>query len=148
MKKIFLLICLTVFTASTLKAQDYNWGVGVRGGAASAGITTKVFMDQANAIEGILSFTRGVNFYGLYERNVPLGPQGLNFYYGFGGNLGSWKKHGDDKFTVGVDGVVGVEYKINGAPIVLGADYKPCLNVAGHTGFKWYDFGLNVRVVF
>jgi len=149
MKKIFMIALLAGIATTTLKAQDYNWGVGLRGGASASGISAKVFMNRADAIEGLLSFQKGINFYALYERNVPLNAKGLNFYYGAGGNLGNWeKKNHKDKFTVGIDGVIGLEYKIENAPIVVGVDYKPCLNFAGHTGFKYYDFGFNVRVAF
>jgi len=149
MKKIILLALLAGLTTTTLKAQDYNWGAGVRVGGAATGINFKTFVSGADAIEALLSFQRGVNFYALYERNVPMNAKGLNFYYGAGGNIGNWeKKHHEDKFTIGIDGVVGMEYKIENAPIVLGVDYKPCLNIIGRTGFKWYDFGFNVRVVF
>lgn len=144
-----MLVFLAGITTTALQAQDYNWGAGVRVGGAASGIHFKGFVGGANALEAMLSFQRGVNFYGLYERNVPMNAKGLNFYYGAGGNVGNWeKKHHKDKFTVGIDGIVGIEYKIENAPIVLGVDYKPCLNFVGHTGFKWYDFGFNVRVVF
>ena len=148
MKKWFLLLFLAGLTATAVQAQDYNWGVGIRGGLRDSGITVKGNIGGANMLEGILGFDRGTNVYVLYERNVPLDGKGFNFYYGVGGNMGEWKKDGHGEFTIGIDGVIGCEYKIDGAPIALGIDYKPCLNFVGNTGFQWYDFGFNVRVVF
>ena len=148
MKKILLLLFCGLVATSAVRAQDYNWGVGLRPGIVATGITVKGFIGGANALEGILSFVDGVNFYGLYERNVPLNGKGLNFYYGAGGNIGNWEKKKKDKFTVGIDGVMGIEYKVDGVPIVFGIDYKPAINLIGHDGFIWDDFGLHVRVVF
>ena len=143
-----MLLFAFILCAGAARAQDYNWGIGLRGGLRDSGITVKGVLNGSSAIEGILGFDRGTNFYLLYERYVPLNGKGFNFYYGGGGNLGEWKKHGHGKFTVGIDGVAGVEYKIDRVPIALGIDYKPCLNFIGNTGFIWYDFGLHVRVVF
>ena len=148
MKKIILFFFVMAMTATALRAQDYNWGVGIRGGLRDSGLSVKGSLGGGNMLEGILGFDRGTNVYLLYQRNVPLDGKGLNFYYGAGGNVGEWKKNGHGKFTMGIDGVIGSEYKIDGAPIVLGIDYKPCLNFIGNTGFQWYDFGFNVRVVF
>jgi hypothetical protein len=148
MKKLILLLTLAVLTATGAIAQDYNASVGLRGGLQDSGISVKASLGGANMLEGILGLSRGTNIYLLYERNVPLDVTGLNFYYGAGGNFGNWKEGGKGKGTLGIDGVVGCEYKIAGAPIVLGVDYKPCLNIVGHTGLNVYDFGFNVRVVF
>lgn len=149
MKKIILTLLLAVSVAGVAKAQDYNWALGVRGGGMANGISGKVSLDGANVLEGILSFKKGTNFYGLYERYMPVISEGFSFYYGFGGNIGSWKRNHHSKFTVGVDGIIGLEYKIKNVPLAISADYKPGLNVIGHTGFRgWYDFGLGVRVAF
>ncbi len=129
-------------------AQDYNWGIGLRGGGVSSGITAKYFVSGVDAVEGMLSFTHGVNVYALYERHVPVIENGFAFYYGAGANIGSWEKHDRSKFTMGIDGVIGLEYKIPAVPLSLAVDYRPCINFIGHTGFKWYDFGFAARVAF
>jgi len=147
-KKIVLFFCAALLAPVVLNAQDYNWGIGLRGGAVASGITVKGMIGRANALEGIVCFAHGVNIYGLYERNVPIDGKGFNFYYGGGGNIGTWKKKGKDKFTVGIDGILGLEYKIPEVPVAFGVDYKPTLNFIGHAGFKWYDFGIHARIVF
>ena len=88
------------------------------------------------------------NGYALYERNIPVITSGFHFYYGGGVNLGGWEKHGDTKFTAGINGIVGLEYKIASIPLAFSVDYKPCLNFAGHTGFHAADFGLGIKVAF
>lgn len=148
MRKIFVAVLFVFIGTASVHAQNYNWGVGIRGGAVATGISFKGFVGGASALEGIVSFVDGVNFYGLYERHVPLIGRGFLLYYGFGANAGSWKRHGDHKFTVGADAVLGLEYKIRNVPLTIGADYKPCLNFIGHTKFKWYDFGFTLRTAF
>ncbi|MDR2936182.1 MAG: hypothetical protein LBU80_02420, partial [Rikenellaceae bacterium] len=79
-------------------------------------------------------------------------------YYGAGANLGGWRsdayydatgnRHYDYPFTLGIDGMIGLEYKVPEVPLSVGVDYKPCFNLFGEAGFKWYDFGLSVRVLF
>jgi hypothetical protein len=147
-KKAVCLLVLAIGTPVALSAQDYNWGVGVRGGIVDSGITFKTSLGGANMLEAILGFGQGTNVYALYERIMPLDARGLHLYYGVGGNVGEWKKEDHGRFTLGVDGVIGVEYKIDQTPVILGIDYKPGLNLIGHDGFQASDFGFNVRVVF
>lgn len=143
---VFSLLCAT--SALSVKAQDYNWAIGVRGGETATGITVKHHFDPANGLEGIIDFAKGVNVYALYERHIPVVTNGFHFYYGGGLNMGGWEKHSDTKFTAGIDGVIGLEYKIPKIPLAVSVDYKPCLNFAGYTGFRALDFGLGVKVAF
>ena len=64
---VFSLLCAT--SALSVKAQDYNWAIGVRGGETATGITVKHHFDPANGLEGIIDFAKGVNVYALYERH-------------------------------------------------------------------------------
>lgn len=127
-----------------LCAQEYNWAVGVRGGVTTSGISVKHNFDPANSLEGIVDFRHGFNVYGLYQRNIPVIGEGFNFFYGAGANIGSWA----DKFTIGIDGIVGLEYKIQPIPLAVSLDYKPNLNLTGHTGFHAADVALTLRVTF
>lgn len=148
MKKLFcVVLALTVGTAA-VRAQNYNWGIGLRGGLIAAGLDAKVNFDPRNALEMILAVNEGVCFYGLYERQVPVIARGFNFYYGAGAHAGTWGWGNDNDFTFGVDAVVGLEYSIKEAPITFAVDYKPCFNFTGKTGFKGQDFGLSVRYTF
>ena len=79
-------------------------------------------------------------------RDVFIG-EGFEFYYGAGANLGSWD-YDDGEFTFGVNGIIGLEYKIREFPLAFSLDYKPNLNVIGKTGFHAADFGLGIRVAF
>lgn len=149
MKRIILVLAVVCAACITkVQAQEYQWAIGARGAVNSPGISVKYNFDPDNSLEAIFGFRHGFNVFALYERNVPVISRGFYFYYGLGGNIGSWKKGGDDKFTVGVDAIVGLEYVIPGAPIALSIDYKPILNVVGHTGFRATDFGFTAKFVF
>ena len=146
MKKLFCIISAAILSLSIASAQEYPWAIGIRGGAATGGLTVKYSIDGVNAIEGMLSgmWDNGFLVTALYERHIPVISQGFHFYYGAGGHLGSWK----DDFAIGVDGVIGLEYKIPSIPLALSLDYKPLFNIASDTKFILDDFGLGIKVTF
>lgn len=142
MKKI-LITLVALFGAVTLaSATDYNWAAGVKFGSKASGISVKKNMGGA-ALEGIASFyyNNALGVTGLYEIKSDLG-SGFELYYGAGAHV----VLGNDVFGAGVDGVVGVEYQIPGAPISFTFDYKPRISFSGAgTGFDFVDFGLGIR---
>ena len=142
MKKI-LISLVALFGAVTLaSATDYNWAAGVKFGSSASGISVKKNMGGA-ALEGIASFyyNNALGVTGLYEIKSDLG-SGFELYYGAGAHV----VLGDEVFGAGVDGVVGVEYQIPGAPISFTFDYKPRISFSGAgTGFDFVDFGLGIR---
>ncbi|MDD4227097.1 MAG: hypothetical protein PHU98_11980 [Mariniphaga sp.] len=161
MKKLFLVFMIGLLTAVTVNAQDYNTGIGVRGGLSN-GLTVKHFIDGNNAIEGILSTRwKGFNVTGLYEiHNQAFNTPRLNWYYGFGGHIGFWdgyKDHPwfdkadqiDGSYTViGIDGILGLEYNIEAIPFNISLDWKPGFNIIGYTGFWGDELALSVRFIF
>ena len=156
MKKLMLGISLILLFSGVVKAQDYNTGIGLRGGFSS-GLTVKHFISDDTAIEGILSSRwHGINITGLYEiHKKSFSINELSWYYGFGGHIGFWDgdrvgwADDDDAYTVlGIDGILGLEYSFKEVPINLSLDWKPALNLIGYTGF-WGDGGaLSIRYIF
>ena len=155
MKKLIVLVSL--FCLVTISyAQDYNTGIGLRGGSAN-GLTIKHFVSGNAAIEGIISSRwEGVNLTGLYEIHArAFNEPGLNWYYGFGAHIGFWDGdhthwgHEDRNYTViGIDGILGLEYNFREIPINLSLDWKPALNIFDNNDF-WGDQGaLSIRYVF
>ncbi len=138
MKKLIVLLAAMFATVSIASATDYNWAVGVKFGSAASGLSVKKDMGGA-ALEGIASFhyddLLGVT--GLYEVKSDLG-SGFELYYGGGAHVLI-----GNVFSAGIDGVVGVEYQIPGAPISFTFDYKPNFDFKG--GFDFVDFGLGIR---
>jgi len=138
-----IIIALFIVNALTIKAQDYNTGVGLRLGWES-GITIKHFLSSDAAIEGIIgtSYWGGVYLCGLYELHVnPTEVDGLNLYYGGGAHLRSWSGGGwgfgnprwrgysGSYLGIGLDAIVGLEYKIPEAPLNVSIDFKPALDI-------------------
>lgn len=158
MKKILTLFILSLFISPTLYAQDYQNAVGLRGGLFS-GLTFKHFNSENVALEGILS-TRwsGFEVTGLYEIHTPaFHVSGMNFYYGGGAHLGFyngdntngvWGDTGKSYTLIGIDGILGLDYKIPGAPIDLSLDWKPAFNLSGYSNFIADGFALSARFTF
>jgi len=147
-----IMICFVTFS----NAQDYNTGIGLRGGLAN-GLTIKHFLGEKTAIEGILSSRwKGFNITGLYEiHKQAFDTERLNWYYGVGGHVGFWNGNdvdwvndNDDYTVIGIDGILGLEYNFKEIPINLSIDWKPAMNIIGYSGF-WGDGGaLSIRYIF
>lgn len=146
MKKLICLCVMAVASITILSAQDYNWAVGVRFGGEMGGASVKYKFNAANGIEAIVAapWNNGVLLTGLYQRYIPVIGRGFHFYYGFGAHVGEWY----NKFTLGIDGIAGLEYKFDDIPLALSFDYRPMFNVAGWHNFQMADFALGVRITF
>jgi len=149
-------VTLTLCIVALSSAQDYRTGIGFRGGF-SQGLTLKHFVSNKAAIEGLL-LTRwsGFGLVGLYEiHNQAFDVDRLRWYYGFGAHIGfwngdyaSWGTAGTSYAVFGLDGIIGIEYSFSEAPINLGIDWKPAVNLVGYPGF-WADGGaLSIRYIF
>ncbi len=146
MKKLFAILTITMLSLSIASAQDYKWAVGARFGGEMGGATVKYNLDGVNALEGMLASPWNDGFVGtvLYERHIPVIAEGFHFYYGGGGHIGEWHH----KFSIGVDGIIGLEYRIINAPLALSLDYKPVFNIAEKPKFYMADIALGVKVTF
>lgn len=151
MKKIFVMLCIVVIATKSLQAQSmgrsYKTALGIKvwdGG----GITFKTFLSSQNAVELIGYFySHGSRITGLYEIHGPIdGAPGLKWYIGPGAHIGFYKSdyYKGDKAVAGVDGVLGLDYKINNAPINLSLDWQPSFEFADNRGFvgSWGGFGV------
>lgn len=155
MKKIvFTLMCILLAGTMAI-AQDYNTGIGIRGGLSN-GLTVKHFIGPEAAVEGILSSRwHGINITGLYEIHArAFDTPRLNWYYGAGGHLGFWEGRRTPWFengsytVVGIDGIIGIEYNIEPIPFNISLDWKPSFNIIGHTGFWGDEVAFSLRYIF
>ncbi len=146
MKKFFCLVAMVFLTVSAVSAQDYKWAVGARFGGELGGATVKYNIDGVNALEAILATPWDNGFLAtvLYERNIPVIAEGFHMYYGGGGHIGDWSK----KFAIGVDGILGLEYRIKDIPLAVSVDYKPVFNIGSRTKFYMADIAMGVKVTF
>jgi hypothetical protein len=146
MKK-FLLVPF-VFAAmlfwNTVSAQE----VGLRFGDVlgnNVAIDGVFGLGQFSRIHADLSFgDRGVGIEALWNPLYrPLGDEALHWYLGVGPSLLL-----GDPFILGVSGEIGLEYKFNSVPIVLGLDWRPRVDIVEVTDFNAGGFGFNIRYAF
>ena len=158
--KPFLLTGLFAILLVTVNAQvntgtDYKTAIGVK--VYPGAVTVKHFLSDGKAIEGIGYLTSdGFRITGLYELHYNLGDvEGLKWYVGGGGHLGIWSDAWKNKYptrqagmAIGVDGILGLDYKIKGAPLNLSFDWQPSFNLIGYNYFEGGWGGLAVRYTF
>ena len=153
-----LLLCLTagllLFTHSSANAQSYENAIGVRIGSYN-GVNFKTFLNTNKALDLNLSVRSNDDFKrfiltGLYEVHNPInGAPGLLWYYGGGGSIGSYKvKNFESDVFLSADGVLGLDYKIDGIPLNLALDWRPRLELTPDTNFGTGDVGLAIRLTF
>ncbi|MBK7571631.1 MAG: hypothetical protein IPI10_08420 [Bacteroidetes bacterium] len=164
MKKLLLLFALVSMTI-TMNAQEYQTGLGLRLGGINRGITVKHFTGSNTAIEGILGFARhSISITALWEKHYPFPTApGLSWYWGVGGHVGFFQgdytygyyhanKHDydfynenyDNRFYLGADFILGLEYKFKDVPISLGLDVKPQIDIIPGL-YTYFDGALSVR---
>ena len=151
--------------------SGYKTGIGLRGGF-EGGITLKHFIKSQRALEGILSRGwgyGGIRITGLYEIHKPFpGVKGLDWFYGLGAHIGfyngsyygyygnrgggyydkngKWHPTGyrDQYTTVGIDGILGLEYQFTEIPFSVGLDIKPYFDFVGR-GDNFADGAFSIR---
>ena len=151
-----LVIFITTATAQS-KGRTYTTALGVKI-LDGAGITLKHFISEQDALEGIGFFwSHGTRITGLYELHYDInGAPGLKWYVGPGVHLGFYNnkyengynsKYGSGTFA-GIDGVLGLDYKINNAPLNLSLDWQPSFEFGTGRGFTGNWGGFGVRYTF
>lgn len=143
LKHIAVIVVAIVFS-SQANAQSSN-AIGVRLGT-DPGITYKHYFGGNGGMELMLhTGYRGLIFTGLYEWHLSFGVPGLQGYLGVGGHLGTldrWvvaRRRNNGKVdyvyveqgsraSFGPDGIMGIEYRIPGAPVDISFDIKPGLD--------------------
>jgi hypothetical protein len=162
MKKLTLLsmLCALLAFAQNARAQTYKAAAGLKFGGYENGVSGKYFLNENNALEGILGIrSHGLVLTGLYQIhqtafNVPE----LKFYYGFGAHLGAIgdghyrrfvnnDEYGNNGILIGADGVVGLEYLIPQSPIAISLDLNPRLEL-GRGPFFDLAPGLGLKYTF
>lgn len=152
LKKLFIVGLLVAAFTTTLSAQNYQTGFGVRLGYDN-GLTLKHFISPSSAFEGILSASpHHFQLTGLYEYQQPVpGAPNLDWFVGLGAHLGNIYKKGyaGDKFIIGGDLIAGLEYAFPSAPFTIGLDWKPSFNFVGDWNDYWYaGLALSLRYTF
>jgi hypothetical protein len=155
MRRVFLALTILLTTAAvnaqsrTTNSSTYTTALGIKiwdGG----GISFKHFFNDRNAGELIAYFwSHGMRVTGLYEIHGDINDvSGLKWYIGPGAHVGFYNtKHGDGAF-VGIDGVIGLDYKFNSAPINISLDWQPSFEFGSGNDFVASWGGLGIRYTF
>ena len=163
MKRSFLLtvitLCLIVSAYSQSHSKNstsYTTALGIKVWDG-AGISLKHFFTTKNAGELIAYFySHGFRLTGLYEIHGPItGAAGLQWYIGPGIHIGFYDYGPDNVYDhrysntyVGIDGVIGLDYKFKAAPINLSLDWQPAFEFGDGRGFNGSWGGLGIRYTF
>ena len=121
--------------------------IGIRGGLAN-GLSLKWFLaGDTEAVEGIVTIrgtgaTSTLAITALYElHNYDFASEDLRWYYGAGPHLAMSSEVTD----IGLDAIIGIEYRINAGPISLSADWKPSLAIIGAGGLVGDEGAITLR---
>ncbi|MEP1035248.1 hypothetical protein [Ekhidna sp.] len=138
---------------------SYKTAIGVRG-LGTSGLAVKHFTKSNTALEGIVGFyPNAFSATLLVERYAPaFSEPGLNWYYGIGGHVATQSdvvkndglyRRETSEVGLGIDGIFGIEYKIQEVPIAVSLDFKPFFEVATDgNAFIALDPGLSIKVTF
>jgi hypothetical protein len=165
-----LMIVLALFIQQA-EAQENLKQAGFRFGNTT-GFTGRIITEDNFAFEGIFGFRNGgVQVYGLFETRKPLylnRVENMFLYFGGGAHIGfvKWNEydqyydpyHGyyDDNYdwhigaAFGLDGIIGMEYSFQAAPISMAVDFKPFFELYGPFLMRvnFWDFGFHIRYNF
>ena len=154
--KFILASFVTMLAIGTFAQQEsgsqYKSALGVKISAGGA-VTYKTFVTSTNAIEAQgMYFNEGVRIAALYEFHFYSfqGVPGLAWYVGPGAHVGFWRKSAqvayNSRMDVGIDGVIGLDYKVPTLPLNISLDWQPGFSVLG-AGLQPQFGGLGIRYI-
>ena len=136
--------------SSSYSSQSYTTALGVK--FYPGAISLKHFVNKNNALEGLGYFwEKGFRITGLYEIHGDInGAPGLKWYIGPGAHVGVYNTKYGGQSSVGIDGVLGLDYKFNGAPIKMSIDWQPSFEFGTNygNGFSGNWGGFAIRYTF
>ena len=127
---------LAVFSQDDNNSSSYNTAVGVK--VYPGAITVK-------------HFDNGFWLTGLYEIHTDIkSVEGLKWYIGPGAHLGSNNQYNTtagNTMVLGIDGIIGLDYKIKDIPLNVSFDWQPSFTLLSNSFFRGYG-GLAIRYAF
>jgi hypothetical protein len=138
-----------------LYATPYKKALGVK--MYPSAISYKQFYRTNKALEVLGYFTLdGFRATAMVEKYMPIeGNENLTWYVGYGAHLGlwseEWKKNNPNHragIALGVDGILGMDYKVKNAPLDISVDWQPSFNFVGASYFESGWAGIGVRYTF
>ena len=158
MKKYIMILFAALSMSVAASAQNYNWGIGLRGGVSGGEITARHYLSSGTALNlyADISFSGwGWGIGGDYEFCFPLGGDGLEFYVGPGAEIGTFRDgDGTTACALSITGIAGIEYAYPQVPIAMFLDYRPHFTMSTHHagsptfGVGYADVALGLRFYF
>ncbi len=155
---ILLSLLFTVFLVTTTEAQSYKSAAGARLGYPLSA-SYKTFISESSALEVYAGF-RGYSAYrwisvsGAYLVHKPIeGVENLNWYLGGGASVYFWTYDAGflnpgDNTSIGIQGYLGLDYRIPDTPVNITADWIPTFFLGGYSkGFGGGYGTLGVRYI-
>lgn len=154
MKRFFFALCFLATTSGfSQNMSDYKTALGAK---ISAGVAAsyKTFIQPTNALEfQTMFFGKGIRMIGLYEfhfYNIE-GLNGLAWYVGPGAHVGfyygKYKAVYNTIVDLGLDGVVGLDYRFKNTPVNISIDWQPSFGLIGKSGVQPQFGGLALRYI-
>lgn len=155
MKKLFLLAAITIVLSATQtfaqSSYKNSFGLGIDFGEGSAlvGPTYKHFFTGRDAVQADLLFGGDAVWIGGYYQYHQSFPEtnSLKWYLGVGPQLAFADDDYYDNSTtfVFVRPMVGLDFKVPGAPIAMSFDWRPMWQLNHDSDFEPARFGLSFR---
>ncbi len=154
MKKFILSAIVIIAIAFGASAQTYknSIGLGLDFGDhfTLAGPSFKHFFNANSAGQAELLFgnhTTRLNAFYQYHQGIR-GAEGLDWYIGGGPGLNFYSDGGYDNTTFLLIPMVGLDFKIPGAPIAMDFDWRPTAYIGDNSDFRAGRFGFGFRITF
>ncbi|HSO77898.1 MAG TPA: hypothetical protein VLQ76_04975 [Bacteroidales bacterium] len=155
MKKTFAVLLVLAALSAGVQAQSYKNAIGLRGGDPS-GLSFKTFISGVNALEFVAGtgyFGHNFSVTGYYEWQYPTDwTPNLDWFIGPGAHIGFWNARYQDEYntnlTLGLDGIIGLEYTLDDIPLNFSIGAGPSFNVTTGPGWLYWNGGFAVRYVF
>ena len=151
MKKSFILILLTTVLIKA-NAQNYKMALGIRFSNDDAivnnSISFKYFVSDHWAVESLFSLSRPMALGLLAEKHKQILSKRFNYFFGAGAYASFGKtKTGEERYA-GLQGILGLDYKLPVLPINFSIDLKPEINLIRDLSFEPAAIGFSARFVF
>lgn len=145
-KKGIIYVALFLIFCSSASAQ-YKSAVGVRFSSRAAlvnnSVSLKYFFTEKTAVEGLITFNDPFALGLLVEQHKPLAAKDFTYFYGGGVYAGF-----SGQRRAGLQGIIGLDYKIPTIPLNFSIDWKPELTVTKEFSFEPQALGISARFTF
>jgi hypothetical protein len=145
MKKIFIVLLVSLCAVNMVKAQDNALGLRLTNGAE---ISYQRNLSDVNRLEFNLGWGwNTTSITGFYQWVNPI-TEGLKWYVGPGAGIGFYSNNGFNSTNIGIGGTIGIEYNFD-IPLQVSLDWRPMLNFGTHdSGYGSTNIGLGIRYRF